>query len=495
MPVINFIDWTPDDADLGSSGAVVVKNALPGRQGYKPFNSLSVITTATDTRPLGAIEAFDINDVSYQYVGDTAKIYELNELDLTWTNVTNTGGAYTTGAGEAWEFVRWENKVLGVNFTDNPQQITMGDANFTDLSTAYKARHIAVVRDFVVVGNTYDVTDGNRPNRVRWSGIGDETSWTVSASTLSDFRDLPTGGPIQKILGGEIGIIISQRGVSRMTFIGAPVVFQIDEVLPEVGAIGPGTVTQLGDNVYFISEQGFVELVGGGTGVNYIGAGKVDQFFFDDLDPEYISRMSCIADPTGNRIIWAYPGAGNTSGRPNKLIIYDRTFAKWTLIEEEVELLLRSKGIGFTLDELDSIGYTNIDTMDVSLDSAQFKQSASQLAALDEDFKLGFFRGLYKTATIETRESEIFSGANTHLNGFRPLVDLGTVTAEVGRRDRLSDAVTWTSSLSQSASGKFNSRSNARYHRFRLTISGNDWVDALGVQIDAQDARRAEGRA
>jgi len=495
MPVIPFIEWTPDDADLGSSGAIVVKNALPGRQGYKPFNSLSVVTDATATRPLGALEAFDINNVSYQYVGDAAALYELNENDLTWTDVTNTGGAYTTAAGEVWEMVRWENKVLATNFTDNPQQITMGGANFSDLTTAFKARHVAVVRDFVVFGNTYDGSDGNRHNRVRWSALGDETDYTVSAVTLADYRDLTTGGPIQKILGGEIGIIVCQRSVFRMSFVGAPTAFQIDEVLPNVGAISPGSVTQLGDNVYFISEQGFVELVGGGTGVNYIGAGKVDQFFFDDFDPEFIERMSCIADPTSNRIVWAYPGAGATAGRPNKLIIYDRTFGKWSLIEEEVELLVRSKGIGVTLDELDGLGYTNIDTMDVSLDSPQFKQSASQLAAFDESYMLGFFRGLYKTATIETKESEIYAGFNTRLTGFRPLVDLGTVTAEVGTRDRLTDAVVYGSSLSQSASGKFNCRNNARYYRFRLTITGNTWVDALGVQIDPQDARKAEGRA
>lgn len=495
MPVIPFIEWTPDAAALGSSGAIVVTNALPGRDGYKPFNSLSPITAALDLRPRGAEEAYDINNDSYQYVGTADSIYELDADNLTWTDVTNAGGAYVTGDEEVWEFVRWENKVLATNFSDDPQQITMGGANFTDLTTAFKARHITVVRDFVVVGNTYDVSDGNRPNRVRWSALGDETDWTVSASTLSDFRDLTTGGPVQKILGGEIGIIVSQRAVFRMSFVGAPAVFQIDEVLPDVGAICPGSVTRLGDNVYFISEQGFVELVGGGTGVNYIGAGKVDKYFADDVDPEYLSRMSCIADPTGNRIAWAYPGAGSTAGRPNKIIIYDRTFAKWTIIEEEVELLLRSRGIGVTLDELDTIGYPDLDLMTVSLDSPLFKRAATQLAAFDEDFKLGFFRGLLKTAVIETRESEIYSGFNTFLTAFRPLVDRGTVTAEVGTRARLSDEVEWSSSLTQSSSGKFTIRSNARYHRFRLTISGNDWTDALGVQVDPRDAKQGGGRA
>jgi hypothetical protein len=45
----------------------------------------------------------------------------------------------------------------------------------------------------------------------------------------------------------------------------------------------------------------------------------------------------------------------------------------------------------------------------------------------------------------------------------------------------------------QQRSGRFSTRSNARYHRFRLTISG-DWKDAIGAQVDREDARRAGRR-
>lgn len=493
MPVLRFTDWTPDAADLGSSGAITVTNALPSRDGYKPFKSLSVVTGETVDRPLGAIEDFDADGDSYQYAGDETNLYELDDSDLTWADVS--GATYTTAANEVWEFARWENKILATNFSDNPQQITFGDANFAELTNDFKARHIAVVGDFVVMGNTYDAGDGNMPNRIRWCAIGDEEDWTVSASTLADFRDLTTGGANMKILGGEVGILVSQRSVFRMTFVGAPTVFQIDEVLPDIGAIASGAVCRLGDNVYFISDQGFVELTGGGTGANYIGAGRVDDFFAADLDPDYLHRMSCIADPTSNRIAWAYPGAGNNDGTPNRIIIYDRTFGKWALVEEEVELLVRAKGIGVTLEELDSLGYTDIDTMDVSLDSDLFKGSASQFAAFNGDYEMGFFRGLNKSATLITQESEIYEGHNTQVNAFRPLVDLGTVTARVGTRARLSDEVAWGDSLSQSASGNFDTRANDRYFRFELTISGNDWTDALGVQIDPADARRSSGRA
>jgi hypothetical protein len=493
VPVLKFADWTPDAADLGSSGAITVTNALPSRDGYKPFKALSIVTGALSARPRGAIEDFDSSNDSYQYAGDETNLYELDTTTMTWTDIS--GATYTTGATEVWEFVRWENKILATNFSDSPQQITFGAANFSNLTTDLKARHIAVVRDFVVVGNTYDASDGNVPNRVRWSAIGNETSWTVSASTLADFRDLTTGGAIQKVLGGEVGIIVSQRSVFRMTWVGAPTVFQIDEVLPDIGAIAAGTVCRLGDSVYFISDHGFVELTGGGTGVNQIGAGRVDEFFSADLDPDFLHRISCIADPTSNRIAWAYPGTSNTDGTPNKIIIYDRTFGKWSMVEEEVELLLRAKGIGLTLEELDGLGYTDIDTMDVSLDSDLFKATASQFAAFDSSFEMGFFRGLNKTAVLVTQESEIFAGYNAQVNAFRPLVDLGTVTARVGTRARLSDSVSYGGSLSQSSSGNFDTRSDARYHRFELTITGNDWTDALGVQLDAADVRRGTGRA
>ena len=493
MANIIFSDWTPDAARLGGPGNITATNAVPAAQGYQPFQLLSVISTALDARPRGAIEAYDSQNVSYQYAGNETKLYSFNADTLAWADVS-IGGGYATGTDEIWNFARWKNKILAVNFSNNPQQITMGAALFSNLTTALRARNIAVVGDFVVMSNTYDGSDGNVPNRVRWSAIDDETDWTVSASTLSDYRDLPTGGPVRKVVGGEVGIVVSERSVYRMSYVGAPAVFQMDEILPDIGALSSGAVTNIGESVYFVSQQGFIELTGNGSGINRIGAGRVDKTFLNDLDPDYYHRITSIADPTSNRILWGYPGAGNTGGRPNKIILYDRTFNKWALIEEEVELLLKSKGVSLTLDELDGLGYTDIDVMDVSLDSDTFKRSASQIAAFDEDFKLGFFRGLNKTATLETAELELNPGAQTHLSYFIPLVDAGTVTARVAYRNRQSDSATYSGSYSQSTQGRFDTRINARFMRMELTVSGETWRDAIGIQIDSGGAKRAGGR-
>jgi len=488
MAVLPVAEWVPDAAPLGNPGSSQIVNAVPGATSYEPFPSFSAVTDAVDAYPRGAITAI-ANDLNvYSYAGDEEKLYALSSDS--WSDASKTGG-YSTGSGEIWEFVRWKNKILATNFSDNPQQITMGASNFSDLTTAFKARHVAVVRDFVVFGNTSDTTDGARIDRVRWSAINDETDYTVSPTTGSDFRDLNAGGKIQKIIGGEFGVIVSERSTWRMSFTGAPTWFQIDEVLPGIGTLSPGSVTRLGDAVYFLSENGFIALQSG-TQATYIGAGRVDKFIREDLDANFLHRISSVADPGAGRIAWAYPGPGNTDGRPNRIIIFDTKLNKWALIIQDVELLWRGAASGFTLEDLDGVS-ASIDDLEVSLDSSQWKGGAPEFAAFNSSRISGFFTGPPLTAVIETKETEIHAGHTTLLNGFRPLIDGGTVTARVKSRARQSDTPDVTGTLSMRPTGRITSRVRDRYHRIEMTISG-PWSHAVGVQIDPADARKAGRR-
>lgn len=603
MAIIPFKEWIPDAAALGNPGSPVITNAIPGLNSYLPFPSFSVITGALDARPRGAIEAIDNSGNVFNYAGDASKLYQLS--GTTWSDVSKSGG-YSTS--DRWEFARWKSQVLATNFDDSPQKITFSGANFADLTTAFKARHIAVIREFVFFGNTTDSTDGEVRHRLRWSAFDDETDYTADPSTGADVRDLIVGGAIQAVVGGQYGVVVSERSTFRVTFSGAPTWFQIDEVLPGVGTIAPGSVVRLGDHVFFISEQGFVALTAGSSPA-YPGSGKVDRFLRNDLDTDHLERVSAVADPKSGRIFWAYPGAGNTSGRPNKVIVYDVNLGRWGYAEDELELIWRQSGVATTLEELDdfSLGselvstgdfasdtnwtkgtgwtigsgvathaagtaseisqdisavedtyyrvefdvsgrtagsvtpelggtagtaisaddtdiketiragadgdiafsatsdfdgsidnvsvkeVTSIDDLGISLDSGQWKGGDPQLAAFDENFKSGSFTGSAMTGTFETKEVETHAGHRTHLNAFRPLVEGGSVTGQVGTRNRQTDEVTWSSVLTQSSSGRFTTRANARYHRFRL-IAADDWDDAIGVQIEPSEARKAGKR-
>ena len=198
MPSLPFGDLAPDRADL-DPGMIDVRNCLPGPSGYLPFRDLVLATNQLAARPRGAVQARDANGDVYQYAGDATKLYE--NVDGVWTDRSIAGG-YGSGAGEIWEFVAWKNKILATNFTNNPQSITFGAANFGNLTTALKGRHIAVVRDFIVLANTFDVVDGSVPARVRWSAFNDETDWTVSPATLADFQDLKVS-KVERVFGGE----------------------------------------------------------------------------------------------------------------------------------------------------------------------------------------------------------------------------------------------------------------------------------------------------
>jgi len=272
---------------------ITVENAVPGPNSYKPHKGLSSVSNALTNYPRGAIEAVDKDGNVFQFAGDETKLYELTAQ--TWSDISKSGG-YATGSEERWEFVRFKEKVIATNFSDDPQFIAFSGSNFADLTTALTFRHVTVIRDFVVAGNTEDGTDGIVRDRVRWCAQGDETDWTVSATTLSDFRDLNVGGGIQRLFGGEYGLILSERSGFRMTWAGAPTVFEIDETLPGVGLLAPGAATRLGDNVFMASEHGFFA-ISGGASETPIGADKVDQFFRNDLDEDYLYRMSSVADP------------------------------------------------------------------------------------------------------------------------------------------------------------------------------------------------------
>ena len=489
MPVIPFGPWLPDAAALNNPGSLSVVNAYPGLNGYKPVPAFTQQTNALGNRPRGAVSARDKDGNVKQYAGDVDKLYELSSG--TWSDVSKVGG-YSSGAEQRWEFLRWKNKMLATNLSDSPQQITFGASAFADLTTAFEGRHIGAVGNFVVFGNTVDATDGSVPNRVRWSAFNDETDYTVSATTLSDFRDLQTGGAVQGIVSGEFGVVVLERSTWRMSFVGAPVVFQFDEVLPGLGALSRGGIVSLAGTVYFLSDQGFVAL-SGGTQATFIGAGKVDQFVRDDLDIAFLDRVYAVADARAGRVLWAYPGAGNTGGRPNKILVYDRTLDEWSLIEEQVEILWRSSAEAVTLDAADEFA-DDIDAAGApSLDSSIYKGGAPQFAAFDEEFKSGFFAGSPMTAVIDTREAELNVGRMTHLDAFRPVVDGGTVTAQIATRNRQSDSFTFGASLNQSSSGRFTTRANARYHRARLTLS-DEWTDAIGIQIERDEARVGEKR-
>lgn len=488
MPIVTVNEWIPDAAALGNPGSPVVTNAIPAVNSYQPMPQHVALTNSLSSYARGAILGKDKDDNVFNYAGDATALYSLTST--TWSDVSIMGG-YSTGTDSTWDMVRWRQQILATNWNDNIQEITFGGANFADLTTALRCRALGVIKDWVIFANTWDGVDGNQPDRVRTSAFNDPSTVTVDDTVGAISRNL-NGSAILKVFGGEFAVLLTKDACYRMDFEGAPTWFRIDPTLPGVGTLGQKAAARIGNTIFTASENGFIAVVNG-SGEVPIGAGKVDKFFAADLDDDYLYRISCVADARQGRIWWAYPGAGNTSGRPNKLLVYDRNLNKWGYAEVEVDMIWTAGGVGFTLDALDAVS-GSLDALTPSLDSSQWKgDGAKLLAAFDSSSAHGYFDGSPMTATVELKEQEINAGHVTHLNEFTPLVSGGTVTARVGHRNRQSDNVTYTASLSQTSSGRIKSRKGARFHRVELTCSGA-WEDVIGVEIDGVGARRMERR-
>ena len=167
--------------------------------------------------------------------GGTATAYKYLQ------DVSRTASAYTTTT--LWTFAQFGQTLIGANGLDKLQAWTVGSsANFADLAAAAPtAQFVTTVRDFVVTGKT-----SSYANRVQWSDINDSTDWTSGATSQADFQDLPDGGEIRGLTGGEFGLVFLERSVARMTYVGAPLFFQFDTLTRSLGCYESRSVVQYG---------------------------------------------------------------------------------------------------------------------------------------------------------------------------------------------------------------------------------------------------------
>ncbi len=146
-----------------------------------------------------------------------------------------------------------------------------------------------------------------------------------NVNTQSDYQDIPDGGQIVGIRGGEFGLVFLERAISRMTYVGTPFIFQFDNISRNKGCMVAGSIAQYQGITFFLSDDGFY-LCDGQT-VQPIGSEKVDRFFIDDASESDYGSMSAAVDPIRKLVIWNYVA---TDGN-RKLIIYNFATKRWTI--------------------------------------------------------------------------------------------------------------------------------------------------------------------
>lgn len=476
--MIRFGELAPDVANLNTGVASVANNVLPGANAYQPFYDFSSVATALTGECKGAVTMKDNAGNNYIYAGDATTLYGIESG--TPTDYSKVSG-YTDNS-EKWSFINWGDSVIASKFGDTPQIMTLGSTAFADLGgSPPQGRTITTIRNFVVFGNTWDSTDENVTNRVRWSGYEDEAGWTAGTNQ-SDWQDIEgRGGEIKRIVGGEYGIVFQERSIWRMSYVGTPLVFQFDEVEPGRGTPAGGSVVQHGADIYYLGQDGFYVLRNGSTS-EPIGYNKIDLWFYENLNEASFDNITSAIDPEKGLIYWAYPSSNSSDGSNDSVIAYNYKTGWWSTATIDIQEFFQGANSAYTLEGLDAFG--DIDSINVSLDSHVWQGGAYKLGAFNNLNQFGFLTGNALAGTIET--GEIFTdGAMTQLSEVRPVID-GASTIVLSTRDRLTDSPTDSSSLSPDTSGKVNVRTHARYHRIKITTSG-DFSNAIGVEVKTKN--------
>ena len=470
---IAFGEWMPDQP--GISGALMdAKNVVSQAIGYGPLPTAATFSAAASESLTTLVAGKTPANATKLFAAGSTKIYDVSGVGAL-TNVSKSGGYTPNANNDRFRFTQFGNVIIGTNNSDPVQAYTLGTSTlFADLAAAAPVcKYLTVVRDFVVAAFTTE-TSVVYPSRVRWSDLNDETNWTSGSTSQADYQDIPDGGQIVGIRGGEFGLVFMEKAIHRMTYVGTPFIFQFDNISRGKGCIAAGSIAQVQGVSFFLSDDGFYMC--DGQNVTPIGAEKVDRYFFQDADENAFDSMSSAVDPVRKLVIWNYK---NTFAQ-RKLIIYNFKTQKWTYGDAGADYISDASTSATTLENLDSIS-SSIDALTVSLDSILYMGGKYFLGGTNGAYVVTY-NGAPATGQLIT--GDINLGGRSVVTLARPQIDGGSADVSVASRTLLSDSINFVTAVSADSENRVSLRSNGYYHRLKVTPTGSNWKTAVALDVD-----------
>lgn len=480
MPLLAAGEYKPDVTDYLGTASRNVLNVVPRGDGYGPFPGPLDYSQALPSACRGGFYALKSDGTIATFAGTSNKLYLLNNTTLAWTDVSLSGGTYSALASNAqWQFVQFGNLVFATQANAVLQVYDLATpTTFTNCAgSPPQAAYISVVGRFLVLSGLLST-----PFRIQWSGLNATTTWTSGVNS-SDFQDLPDGGIVRGVAGGEFGTIFQDQAIRRMSYLpGSALIFQIERVAQDKGLFAPYSIVRAGEVIFFYSTQGFHKILPGGV-PQQIGREKIDRTFFDQLDKNSLQLFIGSSDPRSSRVFWAYKTGSGTAGQYDRILLYDYVLDRFTPLSVSGEYLLGLSQPGVTLEGLDAIS-ASLDALVSSLDS--FAVSTQPLIAqFSSAHKMGFFYGPSLEATVESPEQGT-DGQRIFVRGFRPITDSPSVFGSISYRETQQVApTTGTEVLVNARTGRCDLRRSTRYARFKARIpAGTTWSFMAGVEPD-----------
>lgn len=482
-----FGEWLPDQPDYQNPGLVVANNAYPTTAGFGPFFAPTESTATTTEVVNGAANFFDRSGNAVACMGSATRLYTKRG-----NVVSETTGYMTTVDG--WRFERFGDLAIAVSIQNAPQYLT--DINTDDGWSALpgsppKAAQIGRVGDFLVLGDLVDIDGlGNPevPNRVRWGAFNNPTaSWVTDRGELSDFRDLdPRYGRVTAIVGGRFGLVFQERAVWRMVFVGAPKVFEFEEVLVGQGCTASGSAVTIGAVTYFQSQNGFMRT--NGSDYENIGSARISKWFGENLSETSDNLTNGAVNWPARSIVWAFR-TGATSSGFDRLLIYNFVVNRWSYASLEVDYLVESKTDAQTLGDLGAQFTTLSDMAAFTLGNEAWRSKSLSFAAFCRSGSGSVFAtmdGPALAAEFTTGDFQVDPNARATITGLWPVIETASadITCQSRTRAQHGGGVSVSKATKRGADGYCPQHTDGWLHSFRSIVpAGETWNKASGIRV------------
>lgn len=480
--MVKFGPWAPDQPYTDGVMYDVV-NAISFAGKYRGLPTESVVSASAVAGVLNGFSSRLINGNSKTYLANASKIYE--QSGVGFSDVSN--GTYTLTAADRWEFTQHGVDVFAVSLAEIMQKQTAATGSFADVSGGPYASCIANVRQFVIVGDVYE-NPTLIPHKVRWCAIDDPSDWVASEATQSGSQELDAkDGRVMAIRGGEFGLVFQQHAITRMVYVGAPIVWQFDKIDNRHGCEVAGSAVQVGREVYFLSHDGWRVTDGSGESVN-IGEGAINKWFRDNLLTGSKTKIRGAYNPDWRSVVWTFPSATG-SGDNDALIIYSVADKRWSRGTYGLGAVWDGATSTMTLEGLDSL-FATLEDVTPGLDDPYWIGGENKFLALNGSGYLVSLDNTPGTAVFETWDSEPNEGGLTRVQYIEPIID-GTTTIQVGYKNLPTASYTYTPAQGvNTRTGQSNFQIAARWLRAKFSVIGA-FSDAVGFNAGMKPQGKA----
>ena len=525
---VAFADWLPDHPAFQNPGFPVLENAVPSDAGvFRPMPNISSFggNTLLDLVPtltavVGDLRGFrnpDSGAVFYYMMarddaGGSLHLFQFDESTQLWQDVT-PGGGLTAGFDSFARFRSFGTEVYAaMGSTEQIHSMEIGSAGpFAPVSGAPSAKDLAIIRGFAVA---IDIVDGSgrEATKVSWSAQDNPDNWIDpiadpigALSVLRGFIELEGGGRLKRIIPGVLGsdaIILAETAIWRMTFVGAPRVWDFRIIAEDEGTTVPTSVISSTQAIYFYGRRGWMRL--DASGLAPIGAGKVNRAFtrsdvlggsfrFDPSSQQGLERgirAAIGASPLDeNLVLYSY------RSETDDVLARLTTSAGDTIVTSDGNQIVVnvSSNVNDTVlmfNELTGV-WGNAKLVLTAIGRIETNRTADdtpELLGMNQDFGLVRFNGNSLGATFES--AEVTGPVNNRVTVRRTwaATDAAGVQVSLLNRESLEDVQEASPPLVRERDQAIPVNQSGRYVAVRATIpNGASWSFMRGISVEAAD--------